>query len=233
MRISSKAAILLLATIIIGGVQTAQARPKAKADDLVNYSIVHAIPLGFGADIVDVYANNVMVFDNAIPGGIKNLTAVRGNLTVSFYANGVVPGPTTTPLLSAGPVYISNGSNISYVAHLTTDEKPKVSIFKNMLTEAGSKRSWLSIRHVAAAPELQVRANGYPLFAPLGNGIERKKTFNFGNYSIDALYSGPNTTAINPLAVSLQKSTNVVLYVWGAKSKGNLAFLKHEIPSRK
>lgn len=233
MRFTKKVTLLVIATLTLSGIQAAQARPKAKANDLANYSIVHAIPLGFGADIVDVYANKTLVIDNAVPGNIKNLAIPRGNVTVSFYANGVVPGPTTTPLLSASPIYLANGNNISFVAHLTADEKPKLSLFKNMVTEAGAKRSWLSVRHVAATTALQVRTNGYPVFVPLTNEMERKRSLAFGSYSIDALYSETSTVAINPTSVSLQKGTNVVLYLWGAKSKGNLAFLKQEIPARK
>ncbi len=233
MRFSKRVTLLVIATLALSGFQAAQARPKAKAGDLANYSIVHAIPLGFGADIVDVYANNTLVIDNAVPGNIRSLVIPRGNITISFYANGVTPGPTTTPLLIATPIYLANGNNISFVAHLTADEKPKLSLYKNMVTEAGAKRSWLSVRNVAATPALQVRRNGYPVFVPLSNTMERKRSLAFGSYSVDALFSETSTVAINPTSVSLQKSTNMVLYIWGAKSKGNLAFLKQEIPARK
>lgn len=233
MRTSRKLALMVITSLALSSIQVAQARPKAKANDLANYSIVHAIPLGFGADIVDVYANNSLIADNATPGSIKSLTIPRGSVTISVYANGVIPGPTTAPLLKASPVYLANGNNISFVAHLTADEKPKLSLFKNMLTEAGSKRSWLEIRHVAAAPSLQIRLNGAPKFVPLLNGMERKRSLTFGNYSVDALYTDTSTVAISPIAVTLQKSSNGVLYIWGAKTKGNLAFLKQEIPARK
>ena len=233
MSFTRKTVLLTITALALSSIQVAQARPKAKADDLANYSIVHAIPLGYGADIVDVYANKTLVVDNATPGSIKSLSIPRGNVTVSFYANGVVPGPTTTPLLTATPIYLANGNNISFVAHLTSDEKPKLSLFKNMVTEAGAKRTWLAIRHVASTTALQIRTNGYPVFVPLSNGMERKRSLPFGSYSVDALYSETNTVAINPSSVNLQKGTNVVLYIWGAKSKGNLALLKHEIPTRK
>lgn len=42
-------------TISITSLSFAEARPKAKADGLANYSVIHAIPAGFGADVVDVY----------------------------------------------------------------------------------------------------------------------------------------------------------------------------------
>jgi hypothetical protein len=63
--------------------------------------------------------------------------------------------------------------------------------------------------------------------------MERKRSLAFGSYTVDALYSDTSTVAINPYSLSSQKGTNVVLYVWGAKSKGNLAVLKQDIAARK
>ena len=233
MKPSVKTSLLLIATLTFSGMQVVQAKPKPKPNDLAIYSIVHAIPSGFGADVVDVYANDKLVIDNATPGNIKSLSVPRGSISVSIYANGVIPSPTTTPLLKTTPVYLSYGSNISFVAHLTADEKPKLSLFKNSVTEAGSKRSWLTIRNVGAVSPLQIRANGLPVFVPLSNGMERKRSFLFGSYSVDALFSETNTVAINPISLDLKRGTNVVLYIWGAKSKNNLAFLKEEISTRK
>ena len=233
MKVLKKITFVVMITLALSGAQIAQAKPKAKANVLASYSIVHAIPSGFGADVVDVYANDKLIVDNATPGSIKTLSIPRGSIFVSIYANGVVPSPTTTPLLKSTPIYLSYGNDISFVAHLTADEKPKLSLFKNTVTEAGSKRSWLTIRNVGAVPALQIRANGLPVFVPLSNGMERKRSYVFGSYSVDALYSETNTVAINPISLNLQKSTNVVLYIWGAKSKSNLAFLKEEISARK
>ena len=224
---------MILITSLSVGSHGADARPKAKANDLANYTIVHAIPAGYGADVVDIYANGVLAVDNATPGAMKSFAVPRGNIKIQIFANGVIPGPTTNPLLSSQSLYLTNGNSLSFVAHLTADEKAKLSVFKNMVTEAGAKRSWISVRHVAAAPSLQIRVNGYPTFIPLLNGMERKKSFAFGTYSVDSLYSETSTVVAGPTSIKLEKSKNVVLYVWGAKSKGNLALIKEEIPARK
>lgn len=231
--LNRKLLVILLITSLSIGAQGASARPKAKNGDLANYTVVHAIPAGYGADVVDIYTNGALVVDNATPGAMKSFAVPRGNVKVEVFANGVLPGPSTSPLLSSQNLYLANGNNLSFVAHLTADEKPKLSVFKNMVTEAGAKRSWISVRHVAAAPALQIRVNGYPKFVPLLNGMERKKSFAFGTYSVDSLYSETSTVVAGPTSIKLEKSKNVVLYVWGAKSKGNLAFLKEEIPARK
>ncbi|MEY3107958.1 MAG: hypothetical protein RL730_309 [Actinomycetota bacterium] len=233
MRTKRKIVLVLLIATIFSGVQTTQAKPKAKADSLASYTLIHAIPMGFGADIVDVYLNNNLVIDNATPGAMADLTVPRGNATLKIYANGVKPSDTSTALLSASPVYLSNGSNYSFVAHLSADEKAKLSIFKNMTTDAGSKRSWLTVRHVASAGAVQLRVNGVPTFVPLVNSMERKKSFGFGTYSIDALVSESSTVIAGPTNVAIAKNKNVVLYIWGSKSKGPISILKQEIGTRK
>lgn len=225
--------LLSILVIFISGIQGAQARPKAKANELANYTVIHAIPSGFGADVVDVYANGKLIIDNATPGASKSFTVPRGNVLVRIYANGVIPGDTTTALLSAPATYLSSESDYSYVAHLTADEKPALSRFKNMTTEAGSKRSWLTVRHVAGAPAVQLRLNSSPLFAPISNGVERKKSFNLGTYSFDAVTRETSTAVIAPYSITLEKKKNVVLYIWGAKSKGSFAIFKQETMTRK
>jgi hypothetical protein len=228
-----RVAVVLSLAALIQGANSAYAKPKAKASTSVSYSILHAIPVGFGADIVDIYANGALVFDNATPGSIKSITTARGNLNLAIYANGVIPGPTTSAVLTATPIYLGNGSQISFVAHLSEDERPKLSTFRNMVTEAGAKRSWLTIRHIAAAPAVSARVNGSAISVPLTNSMERKRSLSFGTYSVDAVLPDTATVVVGPANVTVQKGVNTVLYVWGAKSKNNLAVFKQEITAKK
>lgn len=218
---------MILALITQGG-YFAQAKPKEKNDGTATYSVIHAIPSGFGADIVDVYANNTLVIDNATPGASKTFKVTKGNVGIKIYANGVTPSDTATPLLTTDPIYLGTGSDFSFVAHLTADEKAKLSIFKNMVTEAGKKRSWLTFRHVAAAPAVQFRVNGDRTFIPISNSMERKKSYITKLYSVSATLADSTTVLVAPVPVTLQSETNTVIYLWGAKSKGNLTFLKQE-----
>jgi hypothetical protein len=63
--------------------------------------------------------------------------------------------------------------------------------------------------------------------------MERKKSFGFGTYSIDALVSESSTVIAGPTNVAIAKNKNVVLYIWGSKSKGPISILKQEIGTRK
>jgi hypothetical protein len=44
----------------------------------------------------------------------------------------------------------------------------------------------------------------------------------------------PNTTTVvvGPANVNVQKNINTIIYIWGAKSKNNLAILKQEITTK-
>lgn len=215
-----------------GYLAQAKSKPKdERKDELGTYSIIHAIPSGFGADIVDIYANGALVIDNATPGSIRNFTVVKGRVNVKIYANGVVPSETATPLLASNEISIGKQSDFSFVAHLTSDEKPKLSVFKNMVTSAGKKRSWLTLRHIAAAPVVQFRVNGDRTFIPVENGMERKKSYLTKIYSVSATVPESTTVLVGPTPVTLARETNTVVYLWGAKSKGNLSFIKQETPA--
>lgn len=234
MKVQRKIAYLVMLLVLIAGAEISQAKAKAKPGANFNstYTIVHAIPTGFGADIVDIYANEKLVIDNATPGSIKSFTIPRERVEIDIYRNGETPTATSIPLLSSPSLYLSYGTNLSFVAHLTADEKPTMSVFKDTISEAGNKRSWISIRHVAANSATQFRINQVPTFIPISNESQRKRSLKLGNYSLDALAPDSTTVVASPTSFSVARGTNLVFYFWGAKSKANLGFLKQEIAVR-
>ncbi len=234
MKLDNKVRLIavLSAVLLTQSLPNTYAKPKTRPATPIIYDVVHAIPAGFGADIVDIYANGKLIVDNAAPGAVAAITGESGYLSVAIYANGVVPGPTTSPVLTTDPVYLSTNSKYSFVAHLNPDETPHLTAFRNITTEPGSKRSWITVRNVAASPELYLKVNGERTFIPLASGIERKKSYVFETYTATAALTETGTAVAGPNTVALKKGTNVILYIWGAKSKNNLAFLKEEIPAR-
>ena len=171
MKFPRQVTYLAILLTLIAGAEISQAKAKAKprSDLQTTYTVVHAIPAGFGADIVDIYANQKLIVDNATPGTIKSFTIPRDRVEIEIYKNGETPTATSVPLLAAPPLYLTYGTNLSFVAHLTADEKPKMTVFKDTISEAGSKRSWLAIRHVAAVGAAQFRVNSTPSFIPFTN----------------------------------------------------------------
>jgi hypothetical protein len=223
------ATVLVLFVGIFGGVANADAKPKRKSDDNATFTIIHAIPASFGADKVDIYSNGQLILDNATPGSSKSFSVTSGTQQISIYPDGVLPTSETATILSYRPMYLPKSSNVSFVAHLNANNKPTLSLFKNMNTEPGSKRSWLTVRHIAAAPTVDVRANAKLLFRSISNTEERKISLRFGTYPVDVVLAGTSTVAIPSTNLVIKDNVNYVVYAWGSASKSNLQFLVQEV----
>lgn len=231
MKFSRKFTYLAILLTLIAGAEFASAKPKPKPKPALEsrYSVVHAIPAGYGADVVDVYADATLIIDNATPGTIQTFTTTHSNVTIRIYPNGVVPSSTSTPLLASSALVLPRGNKLSFVAHLNEAEQARLSTFKDVVTRAGSKRSWLTVRHVAAAPEVQFRINGTPVFIPITNTLQRKRSLPFGLYTLGFSFPESPTAVVAATPVEMKVNQNEVLYLWGARSKSNLGFLKQEI----
>lgn len=221
--------VLLVLALTFGWIGSANAKTQENA----RVTVIHAIPLGFGADNVDVYANGSLLINGAVPGAMQTFTVPKGNQKIDIYPHGTVPSSSTTPLLSYKKVYLSHNYDVTFVAHLTEDSKPKLSLFKNMTTSAGKKRGWLTVRHLAAAPAVDVRANGAVTLKNLFNSNERKKSFAINSYSVDVVLAGTTTVAIPAATITLKNDVNTIVYAWGSAAKGNLQFKVQEVPLKK
>jgi hypothetical protein len=231
-RIASVTTLALLSVLLSSNGALATPKPKTKVNDLAIMTVIHAIPISFGADKVDIYSNGNLVIDNAIPGGVKSFTLEPGIQQVSIYPDGIVPTSQTVPLLSYRPIYLARNTNVTYVAHLNNLEKPVLNLFKNMNTEPGKKRSWITVRHVAGAPTVDVRASSKVLFRSLANGSERKLSLTFGTYPVDVVLAGTSTVPIPGANVMIKDDVNTVVYAWGSATKGNLQFLIQEVTTK-
>jgi len=103
-----------------------------------------------------------------------------------------------------------------------------------MITSPGKKKAWLVARHVAAAPNVDIRADGKIALQNLSNDWERKATFAAKTYSVDAVLADSHTVvAIAPIAVTLNSESSTVVYAWGSAAQKNLRFSIQYVPVRK
>ncbi|MEY3148813.1 MAG: hypothetical protein RL029_87 [Actinomycetota bacterium] len=226
------AQVTILTVVLSAGSALAAPKPKNKSTSPVVVTVVHAIPAGFGADKVDVYANGALLLNDAIPGAMKSFNIEPGTQQIAIYADGVTPTSDTASVLSFRPVYLANGINVSFVAHLDSTGKATLSLFKNMNTEPGKKRSWLTVRHVAAAPAVDIVTDSVTLFRSLANGYERKTSLRYGIYPAEVRLAGTATVAIPKANITIKDNVNMVVYAWGSASKGNLGYLIQEVATR-
>ncbi|MGI5176220.1 DUF4397 domain-containing protein [Dactylosporangium sp. CA-152071] len=131
-------------------------------------SVVHGIP----GQPVDVYVNGKKTLDNFQPSkvaGPLDLPAGKYDIVI------VKPGdPVTSPVVKVDQAAVPADANISLVAHLTADGKPTLTPFVNDTKTLAPGKARLVVRHTAAAPAVDVRAGGQPVFKNLTNPNEAK-----------------------------------------------------------
>ena len=181
-------------------------------------SVLHGVP---GAT-VDVYANGAALLTDFKPGTLTDPVKLpAGEYDLKVVAAG--DGADGTAVIEANDVTVPGGANITVVAHLSADGKPTLTPFVNDVSKMDAGMGRLTVRHVAAAPEVDVRANGDVAFPGLVNPKEVKADLAAGTISADVVLAGTDTVAIGPADVTLAEGTNTIVYAWGSAADGNLA----------
>ena len=95
--------------------------------------------------------------------------------------------------------------------------------FVNDTSAIAAGKARLTVRHTAAAPAVDVRANGAVAFKGLTNPNEAKADLPAGTIKADVVLAGTDTVAIGPADVNLKEGTNTIVYAWGSAADKNLA----------
>jgi len=172
-------------------------------------SVLHGIP----ATPVDVWVNGAKTLDNFMPGDLAGpLTLAPGDYTFVLTAVG---DPITSPVLTVGPVALPADTSYTAVAHLDAAAAPMVSLFTNDISATGAGKGRLTVRHVAAAPAVDILANDAVAFPGLVNPNEVKADLPVGTYAAKVNLAGTATTAIGPANVDVKAGVNTIVYAWG------------------
>jgi hypothetical protein len=190
------------------GVGTASA-----ADASLN--VVHGIP---GVD-VEVCVNGAVAIPDFNPGEV--VTGVP--LAAGTYDVKIVAGGDTcddTAILEAEGVELASDKNYTAIAYLTADGSPTLGLFKNNVKALKSGLARLTVRHTAAAPAVDVWANGAVLLEDVPNGASATLKVPSGVYA--AWVSLPNDyqPVIGPAVLDLQAGTAYQVYAWGDGTAG-------------
>lgn len=193
----------------------------ANASD-ATVSVLHGIPAGAGADVVDVYAGDTLLIDDFTPGTLETLTVPAGTYDLAVFADGEGPGNGTAVLEAAG-VEVPAGANATVTANLSADGTPALNVFVNDISPIAAGEARLTVRHVAAAPAVDITADGAVLFANLTNPNEAMADVPAASYEAAVVLAGTDTVAIGPADLDLAAGANTIVYAWGSAEAGNLA----------
>ena len=204
---------LLTAALPLAGATSAQARATADA----HVSVLHAVP---GAT-VDVYANGKALLTNFKPGTLTDPVSLpQGSYDLKVTAAGA--GANGAAVIQANDVNVPGGANITVVAHLGADGKPVLTPYVNDTSKLAAGKARLTVRHDAAAPAVDIRAGGKPVFKGLTNPEEAKADLPAGTVKADVVLAGTSTVAIGPADVNLKEGVNTIVYAWGSAKDKNL-----------
>jgi hypothetical protein len=195
----------------------------ASAADTATVSVLHAVP----GVTVDVYANGQKLVSNFAPGTLTDPMSVpAGSYDIAIFPAGSNPS-NTQPAAEAKGVSVPAGANATLVANLDAQGTPALNAFVNDVSAVPAGQARVTVRHVAAAPAVDVRANGTPVITGLTNPTEKALVVAAGTVNADVVLAGTSTVAIGPADLNLAEGTNTVIYAWGSQSAGyNLAVQK-------
>lgn len=201
------------------GIAAATVAAPVQASETSHVSVLHGVPDA----TVDVWANGKPFITNfkpatltepkSLPAGTYDLKVVKAGAAADSEA-----------IVEAKGVKVPGGKNITIVAHLGAEGGVKLTPFVNDTSKIAAGKTRLTVRHVAKAPAVDVRANEKVAFSNLVNPKEAKADLDAGTIKADVVLAGTDKVAIGPADLKLAEGQSTIVYAWGdASSKLNLA----------
>ncbi|MFD6274064.1 DUF4397 domain-containing protein [Streptomyces sp. NPDC060209] len=210
------AATVSACALALGVTAPAMAAPAADGDDQAMVSVFHGVP----GLTVDVYANGDKLLGDFKPGTVTDPQALdAGTYDIQVFEAG--QSPDGTPAIEK-EVKVPAGADATIAAHLSAAGKPQLTAFVNDVSATDAGQARLTVRHVAAAPAVDVRAGGQPVFKGLENPKQDTTTVDAGTVSTDVVLAGTDTVAIGPADLNLKEGTDNIVYAWGSAADKNL-----------
>jgi hypothetical protein len=192
------------------------AAPAVATEQDADLTVVHGIP-GF---TVDVYVNGTEALPDFAPNTVTDaIPLAAGIYEIEIYLDGTVPipdhGTPADPILS-GTITLAEGDNISAIAHLDANGDPMLSVFVNDVCEIAAGEARLVVRHTAAAPAVDIVANGsLKLIENLTNPNEGQVDVAAGTYGVTINAAGTDTVAFDAGDVTLPEGQSTIVIAVG------------------
>jgi hypothetical protein len=205
------------ALALAGGLSLALAAPAFADNHESTVYVLHGVPDA----TVDVYVNGDLTLEDFTPGTLTEpLTLPAGDYDLKITAPDA--GADGDAVAEANGVTVPGGANITVVAHLDEGGAVTITPFVNDVSATAAGEGRLTVRHTAAAPAVDVRANGEVAFPGLTNPNEASADLAAGTISADVVLAGTDTVALGPADVTLAEGTHTIVYAWGSAEAENL-----------
>ncbi|UZN03878.1 DUF4397 domain-containing protein [Cellulomonas sp. S1-8] len=204
----------------LGLVATLAALPATAATgSTAKLSVLHGVP-----DLtVDVYVNGERTLDDFTPGTLAGpLELPAGTYTVAITASDAADA--SAPAIGPVDLTLAGGMDYTAVAHLGASGDPTATLFTNDTSATAAGEGRLTVRHVAAAPGVDVLAGGAAVVSNLTNPNEQTLDLPAGTVSASVVATGTTEPALlGPADVAVTEGALTVVYAWGSAEAGNLA----------
>jgi len=198
-------------TIAVAALTFAAVPAQAATGDNAQLSVLHGVP-----DLtVDVWVNGERTIDDFTPGSLAGpLDLPAGTYTVAITAADATDA--SSPAIGPVDLPLDAGGNYTAVAHLDTAGTPTATLFTNDMSPTAAGQGRLTVRHVAAAPAVDVLAGGQPVVTNLTNPNEQSLDLPAGTVSASVVAAGTTEPALlGPADVNVAEGSNTIVYAWG------------------
>jgi hypothetical protein len=131
---------------------------------------------------------------------------------------------TSTPAVS-GTLNVVGGTSVSAVVHLSAAATPTMSVFPDEADTVGAGQTRVVVRHVAAAPAIDVRLNQEAVAANLVNTSEAATDVAAATYELSVTMAGSPEVLAPPQNVPLAEGTENTMYLIGDQATSTLAWI--------
>jgi hypothetical protein len=197
---------------------TIAAPASAATSEDATLSVLHGIP----DTPVDVYVNGDLTIDDFQPGDLAGpLELPAGDYDVALTATDAADD--SDPVLGPITLTLEAGTSYTAVAHLTEAGEPGANLFTNDTSETAAGEGRLTVRHVAAAPAVDVLAGGDAVIEGLANPDEATLDLPAGTVDAAVALAGTTEPVLGPTDVEISDGTLTIVYAWGSAEDDNLA----------
>ena len=197
------------------------ANPASAQDARIH--LLHGIP---GVD-VDVEAGGANVFEGFSFGDTQDLSSFAG---ATLEGVKVKVAGTDTVAIDAGDVALPASGNYTIIAHLDASGTPTIGVFANNTASIAAGSGRITVRHTAAAPAVDVLANGAVAFANVPNGAGGDADLPAGTISASVVPAGASEpVVIGPADLPITEGANLIVYAVGSLDDESLTVLTESI----
>jgi hypothetical protein len=206
----------LFAFALVAGPATASGtygKPGARA---ASVTVVHGVP----NLLVDVYVVNNFErrrLDDVAFGAVATL-----ELRPGFAYVAILPADDrrfSRPIFQRF-FWLERGDNLSAAAYLTEAGAPAFKVFRNNVSDPGSGKARVIVRHLAQAPAVDILAGGTPVISGLVNGGQGSLVVPGGTYPIAVAPAGSTTAVFGPASLTFGAGTTTIVYAVGSLPGG-------------